>query len=71
LQHFDIDAVLPFSGHYLCPHTTYNREVASVSPDMAEFLEVATMFESSLGFVHLYPNFNMSKVHQFEYLMEL
>jgi hypothetical protein len=43
----------------------------AVSPDIAELLEVVTMREVSLGFVHLYPDCNMAKACQFEYLMGL
>jgi hypothetical protein len=44
---------------------------AAVSPDMAEFLAVVTLRETSLSFVHLYPDFNMAKSCQFEYLLGL
>jgi hypothetical protein len=38
---------------------------------MAELLTVVTLRETSLGFVRLYPDRNMAKARQFEYLIEL
>jgi hypothetical protein len=43
----------------------------AAGPDMAELLAVVTMRETSLVFVHLYPDYNMAKACQFEYLMGL
>jgi hypothetical protein len=41
----------------------------AVSPDMAEFLALLTLRETSLGFVRLYPDCNMAEADQFEYLV--
>jgi hypothetical protein len=49
------------------PHTT--RRFLAVSPDMAELLAVVTLRETSLGFVRLYPDYNMAKACQFEYFV--
>jgi hypothetical protein len=38
---------------------------------MAELLAVVTLRDTSLGFVRLYPDSNMAKAHQFEYLIGL
>jgi hypothetical protein len=38
---------------------------------MAELLAVVTLRETTLGFICLYPDGNMTKAHQFEYLMGL
>jgi hypothetical protein len=51
------------------PYTTGRLLV--VSPDMAELLAVVTLLETSMGFVLLYPDFNMAKARQFDYLMGL
>jgi hypothetical protein len=51
------------------PHTT--GRLLAVSPDMAELLAAVTLRETSLGSVHLYPDCNIAKGHQFEYLMGL
>jgi hypothetical protein len=51
------------------PHTT--EMLLAVVPDTAELLAVVTLHETSLGFVCLYPDRNMAKAHQFEYLMTL
>jgi hypothetical protein len=48
------------------PHIT--RRMLAVRTDMAKFLAVVTMHETSLGFVHLYLDCNVAK---FEYLMRL
>jgi hypothetical protein len=51
------------------PHTT--GRMLAVRKDMAEFLAVVTMRETSLSFVHLYPDCNVAKACHFEYLMRL
>jgi hypothetical protein len=51
------------------PHTT--GRLLAVSPDMDELLAVVTLRETSQGFVRLYPDCNMAKARQFEYLIGL
>jgi hypothetical protein len=51
----------------LTPHTT--RRLFAVSPDMAELLTVVTLHETVLSFVYVYPDYNMAKAHQSDYLM--
>jgi hypothetical protein len=53
------------------PHTIYNGEVACSYPGMVELLAVLTLHETNLGFVRLYPDCNIAKARQFEYLMGL
>jgi hypothetical protein len=51
------------------PHAA--GKLLAVSPYMAELLAVATLRETSLSFVCLYPDCDMAKTRQFEYLMGL
>jgi hypothetical protein len=51
------------------PHRT--GSLLAVSPDMAEFLAVITLRETSLSFVSIYPDYNMAKACQFEYHLGL
>jgi hypothetical protein len=51
------------------PHT--KGRLLEVNPDIAQFLAVVTLCETSMGFVRLYPDFNMATAGQFEYLMRL
>jgi hypothetical protein len=51
------------------PQTT--GRLLAVRPDIAKFLTVITLCETSLSFVHLYPDCNMAKTHQFKYLLAL
>jgi hypothetical protein len=51
------------------PHKT--GSLFAVCPDIAELLAVVTLRETSLGSVRFYPDCNMTKAHQFEYLMGL
>jgi hypothetical protein len=41
----------------------------AVSPDMTNFLAVVTLCEASLSFVRRYPDCNMVKASQFEYIV--
>jgi hypothetical protein len=54
-------------------HTCTTGRVPAVSPDMAEFLRVirVALRETSPSFVRLYPDCNMAKPRQFEYLLGL
>jgi hypothetical protein len=67
--------MLPLSGHFLVqvtaptPHAT--GRLLAVSPDMAEFLAVVKLRQTSLSFFRLHPDCNMAKACQFEYLLEL
>jgi hypothetical protein len=36
-------------------HTTYNKRLLAVSPDMAKLVAAVTLHETRLGFAHLYP----------------
>jgi hypothetical protein len=47
------------------PHTS--EMLLAVSPDMAKFLAVVTLRETSLGFVRLYLECSMAKVCQFPF----
>jgi hypothetical protein len=51
------------------PHTT--RRLLAVRQNMAELLAVLTLHETSLGFVRLYPDLNIAKSRQFEYVIGL
>jgi hypothetical protein len=51
------------------PHTS--GRLRAVSPDMAEFLAVVTLRETSLSLVRLYRDSNMAKACQFEYILGL
>jgi hypothetical protein len=52
------------------PHT-YKRRVLPVSPDVAKFLAVVTLHETSLSFVRLYPDCSIAKTCHSEYLLGL
>jgi hypothetical protein len=45
--------------------------LTDISPDMAELMVAATLHEASLGIVRLYPDCNMAKACQFEFLVKL
>jgi hypothetical protein len=45
------------------------RRLLAVSPDMAYILAVVRLRETSLDFVHFYPECNMAKTRQFENLV--
>jgi hypothetical protein len=51
------------------PHTT--GRLPAVNTDMAELLAVVALRETSLGFVRLYPERNIAKAPQFQYLTGL
>jgi hypothetical protein len=50
------------------PHTT--SRLLAVSSDMAELLAVVTLRETCLSFVRLCRDCNMTKAHQFQYLVD-
>jgi hypothetical protein len=68
MLHFPFPGI-PCAGDHNTPHTT--GRLLAVSPDMAEWLAVVTLHETSLGFICLYLNYNMAEDNQFEYLVEL
>jgi hypothetical protein len=39
----------------------------AVVPDIVELLALVTLLETSMGYVHLYPDPNIAKACQFEY----
>jgi hypothetical protein len=43
------------------PTPLITGRLLAISPDMANFLAVVTLCETSLGFVYLYPDCNMAK----------
>jgi hypothetical protein len=56
------------------PTPLLKGRLLAVSPDVTELLAAATaatMRETSLCFVRLYPDLNMGKARHFEYLMGL
>jgi hypothetical protein len=53
----------------LATHTL--EELLAVNLDMVELLAVVTLRETIPGFVRLYPDCNMTKGRQFEYLREI
>jgi hypothetical protein len=53
------------------PEPRVTGRFLAVSPDTAAFLPVVTHRKTSQSFVRLYPDFNMARARQFEYLLGL
>jgi hypothetical protein len=68
MRYFPFPGIL-FASDRPTPHK--KRWLLVVSPDMAEVLAVVTLRETSLDFVRLYPDCNMAKTPQLQYLMGL
>jgi hypothetical protein len=53
------------------PYCPFPGIPCAVSPDMDKLLAAVTPCETSLAYVRLYPDSNMAKARQFEYLTGL
>jgi hypothetical protein len=60
-----------FLVHVTVPTAHTMVRLLAVTPDMAKLLAIVTLRETDLGLVRIYPDCNMAKPRQFEYLMGL